>query len=141
MTIWPLLATTCVCNVGCIGLSHEYAVGQWGVHARLVDGADSMPIAKREIVVTTDGHKSEQRTDRNGSLQTPTRTNSYWTWLGGPAMASKPTIEMSITAADYQPYSLKWNRLHPDNPQHIQEVRPFIGQPYLDFGVIKLKKR
>lgn len=136
-----LLAAICVSQAGCIGLSRQHAVHQWGIHAQLVDEADSRPISRREMVVSMDGQYSKQRTDHNGNLRTHSETIPFWTWLGGPWVASDPAAGISISTVGYQPHSLTWDKQDPADSRNIQVVHPFVGRPYLDLGVVKLHKR
>lgn len=137
---WPLLVAVCCLHTGCIGLSREHAIRQWGIRAKLVDAIDAKTLSQRHVVIAIDGKESSHRTNYRGYIQTPTSSISYWTWLGGPALSRSQAADISISTANYRAYLLKWDQRESRRPEEAKVVDPAFGRPYLDLGVVKLER-
>jgi len=92
---------------GCVPAT---ALNRYGVQARLVDGATSAAIAKRDVVVTIDGKDFRRRTNSKGVIEVPASKGFYWTVaLCGPVYANRQDARITLECEDYTPYRRHWS--------------------------------
>jgi hypothetical protein len=129
-----LLLTIVFCAASCYPLpSPTYSVSRYGLDATLVDAASGEPLRRKDASIHIGRARIDQRTSNDGRVRVPAVKKHYWTWLGGPAMASVSSAAIEIETDGFEPYRIEWSMF---DEEHLP-----TEDGRLQAGRVKMKNR